>query len=449
MYTILVIDDDENSRITLARHLKEKGNNILTACDGESGLESIKSDNPDIILLDIRMPGMDGLTLLEELRKLNIQAMVIMLTAFEDMQSTIKAIQLGAYEYMTKPIDIDKLDLTIKRALEVKDLNYHYSNLLTKEQENFSINNIVGRDEKIKKIFKIIGAVSSSTTTVLIQGESGTGKELVARAIHYNSHNKNAPFIAVNCTAIPDTLLESELFGHVKGAFTGANSLKKGRFEVAGCGTIFLDEISEMSPSLQVKLLRVLQERQFERIGSSQSIKSEARVIAATNTDLETLVRNKDFRKDLYYRLKVVEINVPPLRQRIDDIPMLVNHLLMKINNELHKNVCKIPSHIIKIFKRYSWPGNVRELENILTRAVVLSKSDVLLKEYLPQQLLHEDIGEEEKEYKTLKELEKEYILRVLNREHWNKRKAHKILGISRPTLDKKIKDYKLTMKSN
>ena len=444
MNTILIIDDNKSTQLTLKKHLQETGFSVISGFDGARGLSLFKEQNPDLTILDIRMPVMDGFTVLEEIRKLDSRAMVLMITAFDDMQSTIRAIQLGAYEYLTKPIDIDKLDLIINRALEVKELNEKVTHLLGEKEEDYHIDNIVGKDEKIKEIFKIIGAVSSSQTTVLIQGESGTGKELIARAIHYNSLNSGVPFIAVNCTALPENLLESELFGHVKGSFTGAISNKKGKFEMAGKGSLFLDEISEMTPNLQVKLLRVLQEREFERVGGNEIIKSEARIIAATNANIKDMVETKDFRDDLYFRLKVVEINVPPLRERSGDIPLLVEHFLKKINRDLHKNVYAISPRVIKLLKEYDWPGNVRELENMLTRAIVLSKGDVLSEELLPQEVLTRKPHKPEKKGITLKEVEQAHILSVLENENWNKRKACGILGISRPTLDKKIKEYGL-----
>ncbi len=444
MNTILIIDDNKSTQLTLKKHLQEKRFTVVSAFDGARGLSFFKEHNPDLTILDIRMPVMDGFAVLEKIRKFNPRAMVLMITAFDDMESTIKAIQLGAYEYLTKPIDIDKLDLIINRALEVKELNDKVTHLLGEKEEDYHIDNIVGKDEKIKEIFKIIGAVSSSQTTVLIQGESGTGKELIARAIHYNSLNSGAPFIAVNCTALPENLLESELFGHAKGSFTGAISNKKGKFEMAGKGSLFLDEISEMTPNLQVKLLRVLQEREFERVGGNEIIKSEARIIAATNANIKDMVETRDFRDDLYFRLKVVEINVPPLRERRNDIPLLVKHFLKKINRNLHKNVYTIFPKVIKLLKEYDWPGNVRELENMLTRAIVLSKSDVLLEELLPQEVLTQKPHKPEKKGLTLKEVEQAHIFSILENENWNKRKACRILGISRPTLDKKIKEYGL-----
>ncbi len=444
MNTILIIDDDKSTQITLNKHFSEKGFRVISAYDGASGISLFKKHTPDLVILDIRMPKMDGFEVLEKIKEFNLKVMVIMITAFDDMKTTIKAIQMGAYEYLCKPIDIDKLGHIIKRALEMKELDEKVAHLLEEKEEDYHINNIIGKDEKIKEIFKMIGAVSSSRTTVLIQGESGTGKELIAKAIHYNSKSKDGPFIAVNCTALAETLLESELFGHVKGSFTGAISDKKGRFEMAGGGTLFLDEISEMYPNLQVKLLRVLQEKEFERVGGTRTIKSESRIIAASNADIEELVKKKKFRDDLYYRLKVVEIKVPPLRDRKDDIPLLVDYLLKKINSQLHKNVYTVSPGIIKFLKDYDWPGNVRELENMLTRAVVLSKSEVIMKDLLPKEILFKKAVDKDIKDLTLKEMEKEHIFSILEKEMWNKRKACKILGISRPTLDKKIKEYNL-----
>ena len=369
-----------------------------------------------------------------------------MISAYDDMQHTVKAMQSGAYDYIEKPLEIDKLKIRIQRALENKKLSDHLDSLLPIEFEDYKIENtIVGKTSKIKDVYKKIGQVSSSRVTVLIQGESGTGKELVAKSVHYYGITKEFPFIAVNCTALTESLLESEIFGHVKGAFTGSIRDKKGKFELAGEGTIFLDEISEITPNLQVKLLRVLQEREFERVGGETLIPMKARIIAATNKNLTDLVKQGKFREDLYYRLKVVSIDIPPLRARIEDIPPLVKHFLTKINNELHKNVIKVPDEVMEMLKRHNWVGNVRELENTLMQAIVLSSDDVLLKENillrksevtdaLPLSLPH----------LSMAEVEKIHIKSVLDSVNWDKHVAHQILGISMPTLYSKIEKYNL-----
>ncbi|HEX9739201.1 MAG TPA: sigma-54 dependent transcriptional regulator, partial [Ignavibacteriaceae bacterium] len=352
-----------------------------------------------------------------------------------------------AYDYIEKPLEIDKLKITINRALENKRMSEKLSSFITDDDDDFQVENtLIGKALSMKNVYKKIGQTSSSRVTVLIEGESGTGKELVARAIHYSGLTKNKPFIPVNCTALTESLLESELFGHVKGAFTGSIRDKKGKFELAGEGSIFLDEISEISPNLQVQLLRVLQQKEFERVGGETLIPMRARIIAATNKNLNALVRDGKFREDLYFRLKVVSINLPPLRERLEDIPILVSHFLAKINKELHKNVTKVPEEVMDILKHHYWVGNVRELENTLMQAVVLSSDDVLNKENV---LLRKpepgDIKEDTVQFITLAENEKNHIKKVLDAVQWEKNKAYKILGISLPTLYSKIENYKLS----
>jgi len=451
--SLMVVDDSRAIQRTLQKHFTENGYRVVTAGDGQAALDLMETDRPDVVILDIRMPVMDGLEALKRMKEIDRNVAVIMVTALEDMQTTIRAIQLGAYEYINKPIDLDKLEVIISRALESRKLKEQVNRLVNGQKEEFRIDNIIGKHEKIKEIFKIIGSVADTRTTVLITGESGTGKELVAKAIHYNSPWAERPFVAVNCTALTETLLESELFGHVKGSFTGAIADKKGKFEFAQDGTIFLDEVGEMSPQLQVKILRVLQERQFERVGGNTTIKCNARVIAATNSDLSKKVAEGTFRDDLYYRLKVVEINIPPLRDHKEDIPMLVEYLLEKIGRELHKSPKIVPKEVMEKFMEYHWPGNVRELENMLTRAMVLTKGDVFSSELFPMpaetetsQKLAVSVGDSG--LKSLAEIEKEHIERVINAQNWNKKRTIEILGVSRPTLDKKIREYGLKRKN-
>lgn len=449
--TILIADDSKAILRTLEKHFKENDYDVQTALDGVAAIELFKSVKPDVVLLDIRMPKKDGIEVLDEIHKIDQQVPVIMITAIEDMHTVVKTIQRGAYEYENKPIDIDKLDVIINRAMEAKALKDQVSTIVDQSREEFKINNIIGKSEKMRDIFKTIGRVSSSRTTVLITGESGTGKELVAKAIHYNSPFASSPFVAVNCTALTETLLESEIFGHVKGAFTGAVSDKKGKFEAASDGSIFLDEIGEMSPSLQVKILRVLQEREFERVGSNTTLKCKARVIAATNTHLDVNVGSGKFREDLYYRLKVVEILMPPLRERKKDIPLLTDYLLEKGARELHRDIPIVPDGVKKRLMEYKWPGNIRELENMLTRAMVLGKGDVLSDDLFHFQAPPGKMGASENDADlaklSLQEIEKIHIERVLNGQSWNKRKAIQILKITRPTLDKKIREYGIKKK--
>lgn len=444
---ILVIDDDQSIRKTLVSYLKKLNYNVYSAENGLDGIETARNERPDLVITDIKMPEADGFEVLKRVKEIDEHIHVIMITAFDDMHSTVKAMQLGAYDYIEKPLEIDKLKITINRALENKKMSEQLASFISVETEEYQIENtLIGKARGMKDVYKKIGQTSSSRVTVLVEGESGTGKELVARAIHYSGITKNNPFIAVNCTALTESLLESELFGHVKGAFTGSIRDKKGKFELAGEGTIFLDEVSEISPNLQVQLLRVLQQKEFERVGGETLIPMKARIIAATNQNLNELVKNGKFREDLYYRLKVVSIKLPPLRDRVDDIPLLVSHFLAKINKELHKNVNKVPNEVMQMLKHHYWVGNVRELENTLMQAVVLATDDVLLKEnVLLRKTEQYQTKDEGVQFITLAENERNQIKKVLDAVQWDKNKAHKILGISLPTLYSKIETYKLS----
>jgi two-component system response regulator AtoC len=362
------------------------------------------------------------------------------------MNTTIKAMQKGAYDFIEKPLEIEKLKIVIKRALDNKRLSENLDTILEEKAEDYKLNNVlIGKTPVMKDIYKKIGQISASRVTVLISGESGTGKELVARAIHYSSESRNQPFIPVNCTALTETLLESELFGHVKGAFTGSVKDKKGKFELAGEGTIFLDEISEISQNLQVKLLRVLQEKEFERVGGESTITMKARIIAATNKNLQNLVAAAKFREDLFFRLNVLTIDLPPLRERKDDIPLLVNHFLNKINRDLHKSVNKVPENVMSALVQHEWVGNVRELENTLMQAIVLSKGDVLEEDKLLLRTMHhETYHNDDFSNYSLAKLEEIHIKNVLKNVKWDKTRAAEILDISLPTLYSKIKKYKI-----
>lgn len=450
MAKLLIIDDDTSIRETLEGFFKKKGFEIASASDGEKGWEIIKEFQPDVIISDIRMPNLSGIELLERVKEKFEDINVILMTAYDDMQTTVRAIQKGAYDYLEKPLEINKLEILVKRALENKQLSEKLKKFVIDDEEEFDIKNVmIGKTESMKNIYKRIGQVANNRVTVLINGESGTGKELVARAVHFSGITQDEPFVGVNCTALSESLLESELFGHVKGAFTGSVKDKKGKFELAGEGTIFLDEISEISPALQVKLLRVLQEREFDRVGGETTIPLKARIITATNRNLEELVREGVFREDLYYRLSVVKIEIPPLRERKDDIPHLVEFLLRKINRELHKEVNKIPKETMDKLLNYNWPGNVRELENTLMQAVVLANSDILSKEDIL--LRNSDPSDKDVNFSpelSLAEVEKIHIERVLNFYSWNKKKAAKTLGISLPTLYSKIENYGIKNKS-
>ncbi|MBN2200051.1 MAG: sigma-54-dependent Fis family transcriptional regulator [Candidatus Aminicenantes bacterium] len=444
MKSVLIIDDDPLILKTLASHLSRQGFEVRQAETGGKGLAEIESSLPDLVLLDIRLPDLNGLEVLKRISRFTPRPCVLIMTAYDDMKTTVEAIQQGAFEYLVKPLDFVALDLTIQKAVQVKKLEDKVTFLIEEKKKEYTIDNIIGRSPQIREVFKLIGSVASSRANVLIQGESGTGKELVAKAIHYNSPFRDEPFIVINCSAISDTLLESELFGHVKGAFTDAVVETRGKFEIAGKGTLFLDEVGDVSPGLQSKLLRVIETRDFMKVGGEKVLKTEARIIAATNQSLKALIEKEKFREDLYYRLKVVEIDLPPLRERREDIPELVAYLLEKINRELKKNVRKVPEDVMDFLTRLPWKGNVRELENALTRAIILAKTDVVLQENLPLESVDSPIVG--RELVSLKEVEKNYIQHVLNMTKGNKTRSCQILQISRPTLDKKIREYKLTV---
>jgi two-component system response regulator AtoC len=442
MKSILIVDDDPLILKTLSMHFSKSGYEVLTADDGREGLQRFSESMPDLVILDIRLPDVDGLEALRRIRDRDPKALVVIITAFDDMKTTVEAIKSGAFEYLVKPLDYLELDLTINKAFQVSKLEGKLHYLMEEKQREYTIDNIIGRSPQMREVFKLIGSVVNNRANILIQGESGTGKELCAKAIHYNSANRDEPFIVINCSAIQDTLLESELFGHVKGAFTDAVQETKGKFEIAGNGTLFLDEIGDVSPNLQSKLLRVIESRDFMKVGGEKVLKTEARIIAATNKDLKILIEEGQFREDLYWRLKVVEVKLPPLRERKEDVPELVVYLLEKINRELRKTVRKVPEHVMKKLIDWSWKGNVRELENALTHAVILAKGDIILEENLP--LEAGDKKPYPEKLVALKEVEKSYIQHVLQIAKGSKTQASQILGISRPTLDKKIRDYQL-----
>jgi two-component system response regulator AtoC len=456
MAKILIIDDDSSICETIDLYLTEEGHKVYTAMTGTDGLNKFVETSPDVVILDIRLPDIDGFTVLEDLQEDDENVKVIMITAHHDMDTTINAMKAGAFDYIRKPINIDELDIAIRKALKSIEMEKKINGLLMEPSRQFKVGDIVGISKDMSEIFKTIGIVSQSKTTVLIQGESGTGKELIAKVIHNNT-SPNEPYIAVNCSAIVETLLESELFGHEKGSFTGAFTRKLGKFELARYGTVFLDEISEMSVNLQAKLLRILQEMEFERVGGKDRVKVNARIITATNKDLRTLVKEGKFRDDLFYRLNIVSINIPPLRERKEDIPLLVDYLITKINRDLHKRTLGVSDELMDIFLKYSWPGNVRELENLLVRAVVVAKGQILGRGDFPELLedLEKRCGPEEKETDlteggrllTLDEVEDRYIRKVIKMSG-NKTKGEicEILGISRPTFERKLEKYGITL---
>jgi DNA-binding NtrC family response regulator len=442
MKSILIIEDDTLVRKTLSMHLVGKGYEVNLAENGAKGTQKFMETRPDLVLLDIRLPDVNGLDVLRKLREEDKKTVCVVMTAYDDMKTTVEAVKAGAFEYLVKPLNFLELDLTIEKVFQLRSLEDRVTYLMEEKQKEYTIDNLIGHTPQMRTVFKMIGSVAMTRANVLIQGESGTGKEIVAKAIHYNSPFREEPFIVINCSAIQDTLLESELFGHVKGAFTDAVSETKGKFEIAGSGTLFLDEVGDISPNLQSKLLRVIESRDFMKVGGEKVLKTEARIIAATNQDLNGLIEKGRFREDLYYRLKVVEIQLPSLRERKEDVPDLVAYLLEKINRELKKNVRKVPSDVMDLLMEMPWKGNVRELENALTRAVIMAKGDIVLKENLP-------IDRSEKkafapELVPLKDVERNYIQHVLTAVHGSKIRTSQILQISRPTLDKKIKEYDL-----
>ena len=442
MRSVLIIDDDPLIRKTLSGHLGKQGFDVQTAEEGEEGVQKFREFDPDLVVLDVRLPDVDGLEVLRRMKDIRPKAYVLVMTAYDDMKTTVEAVKLGAFEYLVKPLNFIDLDLTVNKTFQVRALEEKVSYLVEERQKEYTIDNIIGRSPQMREVFKLIGSVANTRTNVLIQGESGTGKELVAKAIHYNSPYRDEPFIVINCSAISDTLLESELFGHAKGAFTDAVCETKGKFEIAGRGTLFLDEIGDVSPNLQSKLLRVIETRDFMKVGGEKILKTEARIIAATNHDLKALIEAGQFREDLYYRLKVVEIFLPPLRERKEDIAELVAYLLEKINRELRRTVRKVPSEVMNLLQTMPWRGNVRELENALTRAVILAKGDIVLKENLPLESGERKIFPGE--LVSLREVERNYVQHVLDAVQGSKTRASQILGISRPTLDKKIREYNI-----
>lgn len=450
MARILLADDSDLIKSTLKLYLSKEKHFVLSADDGAAAIEIFKKERPDLVITDIIMPEADGFQVLKYVKENDPNIPVIMITGVDDTESTIKAIQEGAYDYIEKPIDVTRFNQVVKNALRSKELSEQLAVSLSKEEEEEfnGKTSLVGSSPIMKEIYKSIGRISSSRITVLIQGDSGTGKELIAKMIHNSGITQGHPFIAVNCSALSESLLESELFGHVKGAFTGAVRNKKGKFELAGNGTIFLDEISEISYDLQVKLLRVIQEKEFERVGGESTVPLAARIIAATNKNLAKRVDDGKFREDLFYRLKVYTITAPPLRDRKEDIPALVLHFVKKINKELHKNVRKVPYEVMEMLQEHSWVGNVRELENTLMQAILLSKSDVIEPENILLKRPEFKINKDEPSIFSynvnwsMAELEKFHIENVLNEVKGNKQKACKVLGISKPTLYNKLELY-------
>jgi two-component system response regulator AtoC len=449
---IVVADDDASIRSLLKQLLTEEGFNVGEASTGVEVVDKVKADRPDLVIMDIRMPELDGLEALSRIKTSSPQTSVLMMTAFGTSNVAIRAMELGAFDYITKPFELDKIIHTVRRCLEYRELTQEVQVLRQEISSLVQTERIVGNSPVMQEVYKTVGKVAKSDATVLISGESGTGKELVAEAIHYNSGRRSGPLVKVSCAALPETLLEAELFGHEKGSFTGALAMRKGRFELADKGTVFLDEIGEITPNVQTKLLRVLQEHIIERVGSSIAIKVDIRVICATNQDLSKAVESNKFREDLFYRLNVISIHMPPLRDRKEDVPLLVEHFLAKHRYSATAQPAAISEEALNRLVAYDWPGNVRELENVIQRAVVLSRGQIITSRELP----FGDDGEEEPEdageisaersffKKAVAQFERDMIMKALRDAGGNRSKAAEMLGIYRRLLYAKIKEFKL-----
>ncbi len=452
---ILVADDEKSMREFLDIMLKKEGYKVTLASNGEEVMKLIEKDIFDLALVDIRMPRQDGISALKRIKSISPETVVIMMTAYASADTAIKAMKEGAYDYITKPFKIDEIKLIIQNALEKKHLQKE--NLLLKQvvRDRYHFENIIGQSSKMLELYDLLEKVAPTKTNILITGESGTGKELVAKAIHYNSPRKDKPFVTLNCGAIPESLIESELFGHMRGAFTDAISTKKGLFEVADEGTIFLDEISELPLMMQVKLLRVLQDREFKRVGGTEDIRVDVRIISATNKDLEEAVREKQFREDLFYRLNVIQVKIPSLRERKEDIPLLTSHFLKRYSEELGKQISQISPEALRVLVQYDYPGNVRELQNIIERAMALETSQELtaqnLSSYIEEQLpnkkraLDLEIPSEGVDLeKIVEDVERTLLLKALDRTKGIKKKAAELLHINFRSMRYRLEKYGL-----
>lgn len=447
---ILVVDDDASQRRLIEFWLQEEGYSTLTATDGSSGFKLFEQHEPDLVISDIRMPGLSGLDLLSRIKAANPDTAVILITAFGTVNDAVEAMKLGAADYVLKPLHADELKVTVHRALERQQLVDENRQLREFAGNTFRFENMITQSRKMRTVIETAAQVALRDSTVLIGGESGTGKELLAKAIHQNSQRAAKSFVTVNCGALPETLAESELFGHRKGSFTGATTDRAGKFEAAHEGTLFLDEVGELTPPLQVKLLRAIQEREIDKIGSPHPVKVNVRIIAASNRNLKTLAEDGDFREDLYYRLSVVSVDVPPLRERKDDIPLLVRFFLKQFATRYGISVLSISDPAIDKLMQYRWPGNVRELQNVIERMAVLAKSDILQVEDLPQEIRQAEpaissIGLKlPEEGIDLEQIEKEILLQALQKHDWNQTHAARYLNISRKTLIYRMEKFAL-----
>ncbi|MBI4681949.1 MAG: sigma-54-dependent Fis family transcriptional regulator [Nitrospirae bacterium] len=452
MHRILVIDDEESIRELLKDFLESKGSEVVSASDGETGLNLLKEEKFDLFLLDLMMPGMSGMDVLRETASEKIEVPSIVITAHATVQTAVEAMKLGAFDYITKPFNLEEFYIAVKRALDVSKLQEENIRLKKELKKKYGYNKIIGNSPPIQNVIKFIEKIADTDSTVLITGESGTGKELVAQTIHYNSSRSKKMFVPLNCAAIPKDILESELFGHEKGAFTGAINTRIGRFELANNGTLFLDEIGELAPALQVKMLRVLQEKEFERVGGVKTIKVDVRILAATNRDLETAVREGTFREDLYYRLNVIPFHLPSLRKMKEDIPLLADYFIKDISKRKKKNMPEFSREAMHCLENYRWPGNVRELENLIERMIILKEGEVITPDDLPERLrekrqtqkLHS--GEQVLSSDgvdlnlILDDIENNMIKQALEISKGVKSKAASLLGLNRTTLIEKMK---------
>jgi len=442
---ILIVDDEKNTREGLKWALEEKNFEIGLASDGREAMDLLSAQTYDLVITDLKMPNVDGMALLDHITKNYPQSLVVILTGHATVENAVAAMKKGVYDYIEKPVNIDELNALVDRAMEHKNLKEENEELRRTIQKHYGLDNIIGQSEAMRQVFQKIIQVAPTKATILIQGESGTGKELIASAIHYNSPRKNNPFVKLNCGALTPTLLESELFGHEKGAFTDAHRQKIGRFELADKGTLLLDEISETTLEFQVRLLRVLQEQEFERVGGTQTVRVDVRVITATNKNLKERVENGMFREDLFYRLNVIQINVPPLRERAEDIPLLVDAFLKEFCRENEKPLLRISPQTMTLLQRFPWPGNVRQLRNVIEGMVVMAEADELTPLNLPEevrQAADRDAVIRIRSGASLEEAEKQIIESTLLATKGNKAQAARILGLGRKTLYRKIEEY-------
>ena len=444
-YNILVVDDEKNILKVVSATLKKEGYGVDTAQSSEEAIEKFGRDAHHLVITDLKLPGRSGIELMGYVKSRDPDVPVIVVTAFGTIENAVEAMKKGAFNYLTKPVNADELLSVVKEALEKYDLKRENIALKSELKEKYTFNNIIGKCALMQEVFQTISMVARTQSNILVAGESGTGKELVARAVHYGSDRAGGPFVTIDCAAIPAEIMESELFGHEKGSFTGAHEKKLGLLERANNGTVFLDEIGELDLNLQKKLLRFLQEREILRVGGSGRIKLNVRIVAATNKDLEQEVGAKQFREDLFYRLNVVTIKMPPLRERKDDIPLLAQHFLEKMNRIEGKHIQGFEDDVMEAFLAYGWPGNVRELENTIERAYILCPTIMIGQKYLPSKLLP-PAGEERRPFDqmNLVETEKRLIIRALNQTDWNQSKAAEVLGITRKQLRTKMKNLEL-----